>query len=293
MIEFHKRVATYNLVNIISTAVLLFVQFLNLTVWSSWYLLLLDDETIVVILFWPLLILSGIILFNKSVLRKFIHTQNKAMYEANNVNADFENDSGSLDSTAWEALPTSSASGLRVKKDADMKFHGKLEDIGINYFLDEITYSLSRKRGDETDYLGRVDGEALVVKIPSSRFGSDWTLYINDAVKFSYMQIKQSNELRVNVGNESGRILYNDDTVVDSVKRIVINSPKQFANCGKVIAMFKEDTFIYITTAQSKFKIKLPFVISKPRLEQIIVDQKAQVYRFNQFLVDISRTLEL
>lgn len=296
MLEMHARVAKYNIVNIVSTIALCIIQVLNLSFWLDWYLIFLDGDEIKVLLFWPIILLGSIILLNKSLMRKFIHLQNKHMYAANNVNIDLQKDSGSIPNSAWYALPTSSVYGLNVKRHADMEFFGTLDDIGIKYSLDEFKYQLTYKQGDSTHTAGSVDGEALVVKIQENKFGSDWTLYINDMVNFTNMVYEQSKQVPIQVGNEKGIISYNDSTQqqeLQLISSILKSNEAIFTKHGQVIAMFKEDMLIYITTKGSKFKMKIPFIITKPKLEKIINDQKSQIYRFNQLLVDISRGLNM
>lgn len=292
MIELHARVAKYNTINIAATGVLLVTQFFNLTLWLSWYLLLLDDDTIKILLFWPLLLLFGIIQLNKSLLRKFIHNQNKQMYEANNVNIDQVPDQGSLPADVWAALPVSSIRNSRINASSDLAFFGELNDIGIKYKLDEFNYSITYRAGDDTRSAANISGEALIVELENVDFGADWTVFANDQVSILNFQSKQQ-EVEI-IGNDKvkGQLMYNQNNLaIEKIKSIILSTPQAFDNHGQVIGMFKDQQFIYISTAGSKFKMRLSFIISKPGLEKIIIDQKAQVYRFNQFLVDISRAL--
>lgn len=294
MIEMHARVAKYNSINIISTVVLLVIQVLNLSYFLSWYLIYLDDDAAQLLLFWPILILIGIIQLNKSRLRRFIHLQNEQMYTANNVNIDLKADSGSLDQSAWSALPTTSIRNARTKAKSDMAFYGELSDIGIKYRLDNFDYKLTYRSGDDTKSAASIEGEALVVDLDHGKFGPEWTVFISNQVSIRRMVCAQKNSVAVEQQKVTGKIFYEDsleDDKLSLINNLIINNPRIFGEHGQVIGMFKESQFIYISTKKNKFKIKLTFIISKPGLEKIIVDQKAKVYRFNQFLINVSREL--
>lgn len=296
MLELHKRVATYNTVNIASIITLTFIQIMNFTFWMDTYIILIEGgDDLAIILFWPLLLLAAIIVLNKKSLRTFIHKQNEVMYQANNVNIDTRADNGSLDESVWEALPTSNIKRLRTKAKSDMSFWGTLDDIGVDYKIDDFKYTLTYRRGDDVHTAGSLKGDALVVQIPYNKFGPDWTIFCHN-INFQKMQIKQEETTQVTVGDKTGTLSYNstvDNQTLEMIREVIENQPKIFGKNGKVIALFKENKLIYITTRDHKFKIKLPIIILKPRLEKIIVDQKAQVYRFNQFLGELSRGLNV
>lgn len=298
MKNLYARVTTYNLINIVSTITLLIVQYLNFTVLLRWYSFYLDDN-IMAILFWPLALLGLIVRFNMSSLKKFIHRENIVMYQANNVNTDLERDNGSIPVSALDALPKSSIADAKIKCEVDLEYFGALDDIGINYKLDAFKYQVYRKQRSNkktrTVNLGKISGEALTIKLPKKRFGSEWILYVNDKVKISNIIFAQRHQEPVGAGSHSGRILYNTDDKphVDYIRDVINKNPDIFVNRGKVITMFKRDTFILITTKGSRFSIRVPLLITKSRLEQLVSEQKAQIYRFNQSLVDLSRIFNL
>ena len=242
------------------------------------------------IFFWPILLLVAIITANRRSLRKFIHNENKEMYATNNVNIDNEIDTGSLPADAWEALPVSSIRNCTYNKSADMKFHGELNDIGIRYFIDSFSYTIRYRRGDDTYSAASISGEALTINTTNTSFGSEWIVYVSENIEIKKREVKQECEIQIG----SGEMFYNrstDEKDLEKVKSIITKNHKFFGKKSSVVALFCESSLIYIDTNDSKFKIKLAFVISKSKLDKTIINQKAQVYRFNQYLVEISRML--
>ncbi len=290
MLKLYKRVLKYNLINIISSIVLAIVQVLNLTIWSSWYILLLDDKVVILIFFWPILLLVAIITANRRSLRKFIHNENKEMYATNNVNIDNEIDTGSLSEEAWEALPVSSISYCTYVQNADVIFHGELNDIGIKYIIDTFSYKILYKLDDSTHTVAEITGEALTINTTNINFGSEWIVYVSENIAIEEREPRQDYEIQIG----SGELFYNsgtDEKDLEKVKSIITKNHKFFGKKSSVVVLFHEGSLIYIDTNDSKFKIKLAFIISKSKLDKTIINQKAQVYRFNQFLVEISRML--
>ncbi len=292
MLKLHKRVFAYNLTNILGTIILGFFQILMFTGDNLWlYALMADDgEELIVLIFWPILVLFGVIAFNKKLLRVFIHKQNQEMYVANNVHLDTKADKGSLPNDFISKLPSSTIKS-RVKKDmsADMIFSGTLDDIGLRYKIDNFNYRVSYRVGDDTKYAIRMDGDALIAELDQDLFGDDYIMYIGTGFKAKKLLINFDEfEDLTDVG--LGLLCFNTKSAkCELIKSTIESNQKFFENNGQVIAGFKNNQFILMTDKAHKFKIKLPYIIHKARLETIIDNQRAQVYRFNQFLVDITR----
>lgn len=290
----HVQLTRYNITNILALAILIPVQFLNLTLWLSWYLVFLDGDTVKVLLFWPLALMAGIIAINRKTMRTFIHKANEQMYQANNVNIDTVVDNGKVPKEALAALPTSGIPRIRRSIDLDTTFFGELHDVGIDYVIDDFQYSLSYRRGDDTHYAYNLNGNALIIQSDVADFGPDWSLFINSSVRIAQCVFVQPNHRKVKCGNQDGTLAYSNEISeqqLEVIERMIDGNSQLFGRNDDVIVLFKGNQFIYITTKNNKFKIKLPFFIHKLKYDSIVSGQKAQVYRFNQFLTDISRVM--
>ncbi|WOO89051.1 hypothetical protein R2F61_09320 [Mollicutes bacterium LVI A0078] len=292
----HANISFYNLVNILSLAILIPIQVLNFTLWfDSYYWLISDGDDAIVLLFWPLLLLWGIIALNRKMMRRVIHKENTMLYQANNINIDNEKDNGQIPQDGLEALPTSSIRQVRRTMKLDTTFFGELNDLGIKYAVDDFKYTLSYRRGDDTHYAYNLSGNALVVSSDRVDFCDKWVVFINHKVHIKSCKYLQPNYENINLKNKSCDLLYYDQTTaeqLDRIKKIINANGDLFGRDDDVIVLFKENMFIYITTKNHKFKVKLPFIIHKMKYDSIVSEQKAQVYRFNQFLTNISRVID-
>ena len=146
------------------------------------------------------------------------------------------------------------------------------------------------KLDDSTHTVAAITGEALTINTTNINFGSEWIVYVSENIEIEEREVKQECEIQIG----SGELFYNngtDEKDLEKVRSIITKNHKFFGKKSSVVVLFHVGSLIYIDTNDSKFKIKLDFVISKSKLDKTIINQKAQVYRFNQYLVEISRML--
>lgn len=285
-----KQLRIYNSINIIATITLLTVQVLNFTIWSDfWSLLLTDDQAIILIL--PIELLVVIVILNKRILKSFIHYSNRIAYEANNVIIDDYKDKGTIPETAIKALPTSAIAGCESTTTADMIFYGKLDDIKIKYEANKFGITLSFGSGRSKKYAYSLTGIALVTEIEQSNFDNDWTMFLNSHVKIKQPVYSQDRQETIISGDSEGLLLYQnevDPQTIGLIKRIIAQNLDIFESNQDVIALFKENQFILITP-DNNYKLKIPYIVPVAKYNQLVLDQKEKVYRFNKLLVAISR----
>lgn len=285
-----KQLRIYNSINIIATITLLTVQVLNFTIWSDfWSLQLSDDQAIILIL--PIEFLVVIILLNKSILKSFIHYSNRIAYEANNVIIDDYKDKGTIPETAIKALPTSSIAGCESTTTADMTFYGKLDDIKIKYEANKFSFTLSFGSGRSKKYAYRLNGIALITEIEQSDFDNDWTMFLNSHVKIKQPVYSQNRQETIISGDSEGLLLYQnevDPQTIELIKRIIAQNLDIFESDQDVIALFKGNQFILITP-DNNYRLNIPYIVPVAKYNQLVLDQKEKVYRFNKLLVAISR----
>ncbi len=292
----HADISIYNLVNILTLVIFIPVQFFNFTLWyDSYYWLISDSDDAIVLLFWPLLMIWLIIAVNRKMMRKVIHKENVVLYQANNINIDEQRDDGQIPQDGLAALPSSSISRIRRNTKLDTTFFGELNDLGIKYAVDDFKYSLSYRRGDDTHYAYKLFGNALVITDEYADFGDEWVLFVNHKVHIRDIKYEQPNYKNIILNNNSCHLLYENgstDQQLGKIQAIIESNGELFARNDDVMVLFKANKFIYITTKDHKFKVRLPFIIHKMKYDAIVSEQKAQVYRFNQFLTNVSRVID-
>lgn len=295
MENLYLKVLRYNVINIGASLILLPLQLLNLTIWQKmYYHWLSDSDFISVVLFWPLILLISIVVINMKNIRRFIHKSNEYIYAANNINIDEEEDKGSLSNDVYNELPTSKFRTTKLITKCDVTFWGTLDDIGINYIINDLNYDLRYSFGDDYSYALEFRGQALDLIFNESIFGDEWILYEKNLriqrkmYKQKYTYKSKSNSKIVLHSNQDFTM---KKDIVAGIEAFLEYNKEIFQEKRKVIALFKGDNLILIIDKNHKFKIRIPFVLTESKLEKIIYDQKGQVYRFNQFLVEMSRSI--
>ncbi|MFV0289006.1 MAG: hypothetical protein ACK5HR_06125 [Mycoplasmatales bacterium] len=289
------RAMRYNIINISSIIIfpLLFILQFEL---GDWMIILLDDDTLAVLLGWPIFLMIGIIVLNKKSIKEHIHKESIPHYTANNIKVDLELDNGSISSYEQNLLPDFLQENKKrrkvIKKEFDLFASGKLDDLQISYKIDKFEYVVGERKMLDTDYqtIFSYKGDVFKIEYEKVYFGDSPIIFMNNSMLAGCKKAEFKVHTRSLVPN-LGYLLYDEDKtdkqVVDDLCDIIIQEIKVPKKAKEYIIFF-ENRLIYFTNTEHKYKIKVPFLIHKNKLESLLSDQKGQIYRFNMLLNKIA-----
>lgn len=292
----NKQLRIYNLINITSIITLTTVQIAVYTIWYDqldYWINFSDDEAFVLTLI-PVMFLILILNISTRIMKSLIHYYNQILYEANNINIDDYVDEGTIPESALAALPSSSKEDVCRRVGADKAYYGELDDLDLVYEVNKFTMVINYGQKKQQSIAYQLRGQALITKTTNYNFGPDWTMFINQHVKIKDPVYVQPNVEPIECDEIVGNIYYEDSLSSKNlllIKQLIENHPAIFADDSDLIGLFKDEHFILITEERAVTRFRVPFVIRKAKFNQIISEQKAEVYRFNQLLVEISRLL--
>ncbi len=292
----NKQLRIYNLINITSIITLTTVQIAVYTIWYDqldYWINFSDDEAFVLTLI-PVMFLILILNISTRIMKSLIHYYNQILYEANNINIDDYVDEGTIPESALAALPSSSKEDVCRRVLADKAYYGELDDLDLVYEVNKFAMVINYGQKKQQSIAYQLRGQALITKTANYNFGPDWTMFVNQHVKIKDPVYVQPNVEPIECDEIVGNIYYEDSLSSKNlllIKQLILNHPAIFADDSDLIGLFKDEHFILITEERAVTRFRVPFVIRKAKFNQIISEQKAEVYRFNQLLVEISRLL--
>lgn len=264
-----------------------------------------DSSFLFLLVFWPIFAMIAIIKLNIAYIRNVIHKELKYHYEANNINHDTKRDSGSVTEQEKSYLPTYYLmSTARLKSYFDMQFWGTLDDIGISYKVDKFEYLWTKKdRNNNDSKVFKFKGNALVVDYKDKEPFKEAIVFFNNrfndessTVRFfseSQAQFLLETKEEYSVNDEKiGYLNYKQGDILETeltkVRNLIGETSDFFRKKPKLFVIFEGNRVVILTEEKHRFKIKIPLLIRKATIDNLISIQKGNIYRFNILLTKIS-----
>ena len=297
--KLHSRVAIHNIISAISIGgIAILVIFCLGAIFGYDPLELIDNETnyrrifdFIVIL--PILFI-GCIIMNVSAMNYFISKNIEIYSKTNNINLDFEFDLGDTPHENRAFFPYNpKIYELAPSMSFDLIKSGEFEDLGFSYSVDDFR-----------------------CQCKAGHLSNDKTIYSKTGVVTNFVFNKNINEVPIVISSKSfdkksykkNNILseffipalkgYNRETYKTVQELMIFSKNNEFHRYKQLLVsheIFKKEFHMIINkktvsifTPEDKFKIKVPIILTKNKLEKIISNEKGRMYDFNTYLYDLA-----
>ncbi|WOO89820.1 hypothetical protein R2F61_03680 [Mollicutes bacterium LVI A0078] len=280
------RIWLYNILQILS---------IMLCVW-----LLGDDFTfdmilIVVVYYFIFYYIAAQILIRRSV--EYVC---KAHYEAHNMNSPDSNEQ-SFPNEIWDQMPLSTFGvHTEINKEASYNYYGDLDDIRINYKADHFIYEILGYRckkdvkNNDSTTVANIHRTLFTIELEQDFFGDEYFFFAHkpkiEDIKYQQDIVKQlafdPNKSSVLCCNRG----YNKD-YYNIVYEFIKERPKMFMSGYQTYAIFQGNKIYYLTDNGLEKGRRVPILVTTDIFNQLVDEYIKQIYKFNQVLVDLSRTM--
>ncbi|MFV0287928.1 MAG: hypothetical protein ACK5HR_00555 [Mycoplasmatales bacterium] len=299
--RFRTLVLRYNIINLVIILFVFLIYIFAFFLFKSTGLVL--PILIIAMFVFPILIAIFLIRTNIAMVKKFIHKNLLHNYNANNISYNNVLNGGALTKEERDLLPNyDSIDDIKKEHFFNTLFQGELNDLRILYNIDNFEYSWYKQYKMDKfgifrykDYYFKFKGTAFTIEYNDIYFDNNPLIYCNNSANRVIGNGKFNLESIENFKFQNGAngfLRFNKNKTDDSRYKLILQylykNQEHFSTLDKMFVIFNKNRLIILTEAKHMFKINIPFILTKSKIDNIANTQKKNIYKFNIFLDKIA-----